>query len=151
MANGLSEGEFVETPANGEIAGNPLTQIDKPADDRERSRFGTWLLAGAVILIVGLATAIWYLRGPLPPRLTNPVQLTRDGRRKNVVGTDGNRLYLNILEPKAVGQVPVSGGQITEIPFDLTLSGRFCCSNNNGSSAYQLCELVHCSTTIAWG
>ena len=123
-ANRLNEGDFVETPANGEIAANPLTQIDKPADDRERSRFRSWLLAGAVILIVGLATAIWYLRRPLPPpRLTNPVQLTRDGRRKNVVGTDGNRLYLNLLEPKAVGQVPVSGGQITEIPFDLPSQG----------------------------
>jgi DNA-binding winged helix-turn-helix (wHTH) protein len=121
-ANRLNEGDFVETPANGEMAANPLTQIDKPADDRERSRFRSWLLAGAVILIVGLATAIWYLRHPLP-RLTNPVQLTRDGRRKNVVGTDGNRLYLNVLEPTAVGQVPVSGGQITEIPIDLPSQG----------------------------
>ncbi|MDT7812072.1 MAG: TolB protein [Acidobacteriaceae bacterium] len=126
-ANRLNEGDFVETPANGEIAANPLTQIDKPADDRERSRFRSWLLAGAVILIVGFATAIWYLRRPLPPpRLTNPVQLTRDGRRKNVVGTDGNRLYLNVLEPTAVGQVPVSGGQITEIPIDLPSQGGQC-------------------------
>jgi hypothetical protein len=30
---------------------------------------------------------------------------------------------LNILEPKAVGQVPVSGGLITEIPFDLLSQG----------------------------
>ncbi len=123
-ANGLNEGHFVDTPANGEITANPLTQIDKPADDRKRSRFRSWLLAGAVILIVGLATAIWYLRRPLPPpRLTNPAQLTRDGRRKNVVGTDGNRLYLDILEPKGVGLVPVSGGLISEIPFDLPSQG----------------------------
>jgi DNA-binding winged helix-turn-helix (wHTH) protein/Tol biopolymer transport system component len=126
-ANRLNESDFVETPANWEIAeaaANPLVQIEKPADDRERSRFRSWLLAGSVILVVGLATAVWYLRRPLsPPRLTNPVQLTRDGRRKNVVGTDGNRLYLNILEPKAVGQVPVSGGLITEIPFDLPSQG----------------------------
>jgi DNA-binding winged helix-turn-helix (wHTH) protein/Tol biopolymer transport system component len=126
-ANRLNEGDFVETPTNGEIAeaaANPLVQIDKPFDDMERSRFRSWLLAGAVVLIVGLATVVWYLRRPLPPpRLTNPVQLTRDGRRKTVVGTDGNRLYLNILEPKAVGQVPVSGGLITEIPFDLPSQG----------------------------
>ncbi|HTF62618.1 MAG TPA: winged helix-turn-helix domain-containing protein [Edaphobacter sp.] len=123
-ANRLNEGDFVETLANGEIATNPLTQIDKPAADRKRSRSRSWLLPGNIILVVGLATAIWYLRRPLPPpRLTNPVQLTRDGRRKNVVGTDGNRLYLNILEPKAVGQVPVSGGLITEIPFDLPSQG----------------------------
>jgi DNA-binding winged helix-turn-helix (wHTH) protein len=123
-ANRLNEGDFFETRANREIAADPLTQIDRPADDRERIRFRSWLLAGAVILIVGLATSIWYLRRPLPPpRLTNPVQVTHDGRRKNVVGTDGNRLYLNILEPKAVGQVPVSGGQITETPVDLPSQG----------------------------
>jgi DNA-binding winged helix-turn-helix (wHTH) protein/Tol biopolymer transport system component len=123
-ANRLNEGDFVETPANGEIAANPVTQVDKPVHDRGTSRFRSWLLAGAFILIVGLAAAIWYLRRPLPPpRLTNPVQLTRDGRRKNVVGTDGNRLYLNILEPKAVGQVPVAGGLITDIPFDLPSHG----------------------------
>jgi Tol biopolymer transport system component/DNA-binding winged helix-turn-helix (wHTH) protein len=130
-ANRLNEVDFVETSANGGIVVDPMTQIDKPAHDRERSRSRSWLLvgpviftAGAVILIVGFATAIWYLRNPLPPpRLTNSVQLTRDGRRKNVIGTDGNRLYLNILEPKGVGVVPVSGGLITEISFDLPSQG----------------------------
>ena len=83
-----------------------------------------WLVPLAAVGLVALAVGFWYLRQPLPPpSLTNPVQLTQDGRRKNVVGTDGNRLYLNILEPKAVGQVPVSGGQITEIPFDLPSQG----------------------------
>jgi DNA-binding winged helix-turn-helix (wHTH) protein/Tol biopolymer transport system component len=83
-----------------------------------------WLWPLAAAGSVALAVAYWYLRRPLaPPRLTNPVQLTQDSRRKNVVGTDGNRLYLNLLEPKAVGQVPISGGRITEIPFDLPSHG----------------------------
>jgi DNA-binding winged helix-turn-helix (wHTH) protein/Tol biopolymer transport system component len=83
-----------------------------------------WLWPLAAVGLVALAVGFWYLRRPLPPpRLTNPVQLTQDGRRKNVVGTDGNRLYLNIFEPKAVGQVPVSGGLITESPFDLPSQG----------------------------
>src|SRR5438309_5721477 len=34
-ANRLNERDFVETPANGEMAANPLTQFDKPAGDRE--------------------------------------------------------------------------------------------------------------------
>src|SRR5260370_35213194 len=87
-ANGLSEGDFGETPANGEIAADPLTQIDKPAEDRERSRFRSWLLAGAVILIVGRATAIGYLRRPVPPRrLTNPFHITSDWPLKHRAGT----------------------------------------------------------------
>src|SRR5258705_7191569 len=36
-------------------------------DDRERSMFRSWLLPAAVLLAVCLATAIWYLRRPLPP------------------------------------------------------------------------------------
>jgi len=82
-----------------------------------------WLWPAVAALGV-VALAVWYLRQPLPPpQLTNPVQLTHDGRRKTVVGTDGNRLYLNLLDPAAVGQVPVSGGLITEIRFDLPSQG----------------------------
>jgi DNA-binding winged helix-turn-helix (wHTH) protein/Tol biopolymer transport system component len=88
-----------------------------PAKSGLHSRRLLWPLAA--VCLAALAVGYWYLRRPLPPpRLTNPVQLTRDGRRKNVVGTDGNRLYLNLLDPTAVGQVPVSGRPITEIPFD---------------------------------
>src|ERR1035441_5000655 len=83
-----------------------------------------WLLATLAVGMVLIASAIWYQRRPLPPpRITDYIQLTLDGRRKTVVGTDGNRLYLNILEPTAVGQVPVSGGQITEISIDLPSRG----------------------------
>src|SRR5258708_33734583 len=76
-ANGLNDGNFVETPANGEISetmANPLAQIDKLAGDMERSgnqtqgrhnRHGSWLLPGVAILAIGLATAIWYFHRPL--------------------------------------------------------------------------------------
>jgi Tol biopolymer transport system component len=119
-ANRLNEDDFVETPANGEIAANPLPQIDKPADDRERSRFRSWLLAGVVILFVGLATAIWYLRRPLPvPRITDYAQITRDGQRKILGGTDGARLYFTHWNTSSIGQVPIAGGQIAKIPVAL--------------------------------
>src|SRR5580704_17568633 len=98
-ANGLSEGRFIETTANWKIAealANPLAHIDKPADDMERSRFRSWLLAGAVILAVGLATAIWYMRRPLPAlRVAEYTQITHGGRPTEIAGTDGSRLYFN--------------------------------------------------------
>ena len=122
-ANGLSESDLVETPAKGEIAANPLTQIDKPADDGERSRFRSWLPAAAVILIVSLATAIWYLRRPLPSlRVTEYTQITHDGRPKNLAGTDGSRIYLNRdYDPQHTAQVAISGGEIAPVPVALPL------------------------------
>src|SRR5438270_422687 len=134
-ANGLSEGDFVETAANGEIAeaaANPLAHIDKLADDMERSgkqtegrhnRLLMWLLPGAVILAVGLATAIWYLRRPLPPlRVSEYTQITHDGRNKELAGTDGSRLYFNRnLDPQPAAQVAISGGEIAPVPMALPL------------------------------
>jgi hypothetical protein len=37
----------------------------------------------AAILVVGLATAIWYFRRPMPPlRVAKYTQITHDGRTK---------------------------------------------------------------------
>jgi len=122
-ANGLSAGDFVETPANGEIAGNPLTRIDKSADDRERITLRGWLLPGAVLLGIGLATAIWYLHRPLPPlRIAEYTQITHDGRPKTIAGTDGSRLYFNWSnDPQPTAQVAISGGEIAQMPVALQL------------------------------
>jgi Tol biopolymer transport system component/DNA-binding winged helix-turn-helix (wHTH) protein len=128
--------DLVEAPANGEVAetaANPLTQIDKPAGDVERSgkqtegrhnRLLSWLLPGAVILAVGIATAIWYLRRPPPPlRVSSEyTQITRDGRPKDIAGTDGSRIYFNgDYAPQRTAQVAISGGEIAQVPVALPL------------------------------
>ena len=132
-ANGLNEGNFVETPANGEIevaAANPPAQIDKLAGDRERSgnqtqgrhnRLRSGLLPGVVILAIGLAAAIWYLRRPLSTlRVTEYTQITHDGRPKAIAGTDGSRLYFNwYSDPQPTAQVSISGGEIAQVPVAL--------------------------------
>jgi DNA-binding winged helix-turn-helix (wHTH) protein/Tol biopolymer transport system component len=123
-ANGLSEADLVATHANGEIAeaaANPLAQIDKSAGDMERSRFRSWLLPGAVILAVGLATAIWYLRRPLSPlRVTEYIQITHDGRPKDIAGIDGSRLYFNrVYDAQPTAQIAISGGEIAQVPVTL--------------------------------
>ena len=116
-------------PSVSSATANPLptepstTRAEPSIRPKTRRR---WMMRAAASVIPAiLGGGIWYyIHIPLsPPRLTNPVQLTLDGRRKNVVGTDGNRLYLNIHERTAVGQVPVSGGQITEIPIELPFRG----------------------------
>ena len=131
-ANRLNEGDLVDTPANGKIAANPQTQIDKLPGDRERSGRQTagrrgglrsWLLPGTVLLAAGLASAIWYLRRPQPLlRVTEYTQITHDGRPKDLVGTDGSRLYVNRNnDPQPTAQVAISGGEIAPVPVALPL------------------------------
>src|ERR1035441_352994 len=53
---------------------------------------------------------VWSALRPLPPpRISEYVKLTRDGQPKMLMATDGNRLYLNQIEPPAITQVPVAG------------------------------------------
>ncbi|HMG02157.1 MAG TPA: winged helix-turn-helix domain-containing protein, partial [Edaphobacter sp.] len=132
-ANGLNEGDFFATPANAGMAvaaANPPAQIDKLAGDMQRSgnqterrpnRLRNWLLPGVVILAIGLAAAIWYLRRPLSPlRVAEYTQVTYDGRPKAIAGTDGNRLYFNRNDgPQHTAQVAISGGEIAQVPVAL--------------------------------
>jgi Tol biopolymer transport system component/DNA-binding winged helix-turn-helix (wHTH) protein len=134
-ANELSKNDFVDTLPNGEVvetAANPLAQVDKLVGDMggnekrtegRHNRLRRWLLAGAAVLVAGLATATWYLRRPLPPlRVTEFTQITHDGRRKELAGTDGSRLYLNRdLDPQPTAQVAISGGEIAPVPVALPL------------------------------
>jgi eukaryotic-like serine/threonine-protein kinase len=71
---------------------------------------------GAVILIASLA----YLFRPTlpPPSVSGFVQLTQDGFRKYLAGTDGSRLYLweQMGGTSVISQVSVTGGNISPIP-----------------------------------
>ena len=90
-----------------------------PPSRLERSR---WVLVGTAAIAAVLAGGVaWYAHLPLPaPHITEVVQLTHDVgfQRKLVLGTDGAKVYLS-LEPPAFGSVPVSGGDITIIPFNV--------------------------------
>ncbi len=83
-----------------------------------------WAAIGGAIALILLASGYWYLSRPLPPpRITAYTQLTHDGRRKDLAGTDGNRIYLSWgahwALPSVIGQVAVSGGVIAPIPVEL--------------------------------
>jgi Tol biopolymer transport system component/DNA-binding winged helix-turn-helix (wHTH) protein len=139
-ANRTDEVDFVGTPPNGESAEAvanpppqiPLAPIDKLPDDLKRTGKQTegrqsglrgWLLPGALLLTVSLATAIWYMSRPLPPlRVTEYTQITHDGRPKNLAGTDGTRVYFNLdYDPPHTAQVAISGGEIAPVPVPLPL------------------------------
>jgi Tol biopolymer transport system component len=77
-----------------------------------------WLPVAAA-LILGLISTFWYLSRPSPPpRITEFTQLTHDGSRKELVGTDGTRLYFN-RAGQTIAQVAISGGEIAVVPVPL--------------------------------
>jgi DNA-binding winged helix-turn-helix (wHTH) protein/Tol biopolymer transport system component len=79
-----------------------------------------WLFAGAVV-VTAIAEGVSYLRRPLPaPHISEYAQLTRDGQPKEVAGTDGARLYMNLMRPRTIAQVAVAGGAVEPIPIPLS-------------------------------
>jgi Tol biopolymer transport system component/DNA-binding winged helix-turn-helix (wHTH) protein len=86
--------------------------------DRPQRKIGRWVLAAATALVVFLAAGYWYLSSPLPPpRITAYTQLTRDGLKKRLGGTDGSRLYFTQFSPQTIMQVSVNGGEIAPLPL----------------------------------
>ncbi len=85
------------------------------------------LVGGAAAVCVAAGALAYVLRPTLPaPTVSNYTQLTQDGHRKGLVGTDGARLYMDAsaaqLSPQAGGvassivQVSVSGGAVAPVP-----------------------------------
>jgi len=79
---------------------------------------GRWLaVAAGAVLIVAATLAYLWMR-PLPvPKVSNYVQLTHDGQPKQLVGTDGSRLYLGLGGTTlwGVAQVSILGGEPVRI------------------------------------
>ncbi len=135
-ANNQAEGGSVGTLANAEIAEavmKPAREIESGSGrqgkngkqiDGRRPGLGKWVSPSAVLLILGLAFAVWYLRRPLPPlRVTEYTPITHDGGPKNIAGTDGSRLYINMYnDPQHTFQVAISGGEIAPVPVALPLA-----------------------------
>jgi Tol biopolymer transport system component/DNA-binding winged helix-turn-helix (wHTH) protein len=133
----------VREDANGGLAGAGRAKTGNGSDPPPQDERGTveavpagtrgwagwilrrrWLWATVVIVVALLASAIWYLRRPLPPlRVTEYTQITHDDRHKIPVGTDGARLYLYLdHQAQTSAQVPVSGGEVTPFPLPLPQS-----------------------------
>lgn len=113
-----------QSQPDGQEAASEAAPANPPKERTWKVRRG-WLVA-AMILVVGLATAVWYLLRPLPPlRVSGEyVQITHDGHGKSLAGTDGSRLYFTIKDAtQPIAQVAISGGEIVPIPT--TLPGPF--------------------------
>jgi DNA-binding winged helix-turn-helix (wHTH) protein/Tol biopolymer transport system component len=87
-------------------------------------RLRRWRLLAAAVFAVCLASAIGYLRRPLPPpRISSYIQITHDGHEKILAGVDGSRIYFNQMRggesPEFIAQVAISGSGIAQVPVAL--------------------------------
>jgi serine/threonine protein kinase/Tol biopolymer transport system component len=74
-------------------------------------------IAAAVVVILAVVAYYTWLR-PMPePQVANYVQLTHDGLQKSLVGTDGSRLFLTVVDSgvEDTAAVPVTGGEATRV------------------------------------
>ena len=102
--------------------------ISSPAIRYENKKHGTnrvrLTLAGAVLVsVLGAATIVhFWVQTPPQPRVSNYVQLTHDGQRKSLIGTDGLRLYLGFggsenSGPQGIAELSISGGEPRRMPI----------------------------------
>src|SRR6202044_1315775 len=94
------------------------SRISSPPEST-RSVLGRRWVAPLAVVLAAAAALIYYGRRPEPmPRVSNYVQLTRDGEPKTLMATDGLRLYLGLGTQTSmrVAEVSVSGGDPFPIP-----------------------------------
>jgi Tol biopolymer transport system component/DNA-binding winged helix-turn-helix (wHTH) protein len=83
-----------------------------------KSKAGVKLAVAIACVAVAAAAVYFWARASAVPTVSNYVQLTRDGRDKWLVGTDGSRIYLGLgwnTRPN-IAEINVAGGDQRTIP-----------------------------------
>ncbi len=120
--------EAAAGPLQSVYTSNYRIESKRPAMSR---RF--LLTIGAAVLVMLAVVAYTWLRPVPEPQVANYVQLTHDGLQKSLIGSDGSRLFLTILDSgvEETAAVPITGGEATRIalpgptmfPVDLSPDG----------------------------
>jgi eukaryotic-like serine/threonine-protein kinase len=113
---------IAETPSGRQIQPSPhAPSVEPPRIRGNLTR--RWLLAlSGLLIIAAVLLAAFLIRTPSPPKLSNYVQLTHDGQPKDLIGTDGSRLYLGFGKPTTLNpsggilQMSTAGGEPVRIP-----------------------------------
>jgi len=91
------------------------------AQGQRANRSRIELGAGAVLLAVlaSMTVVYFWMQPPAIPKVSNVTQLTHDGKPKGLVGTEGSRLYLGLMESDYVGmaEMSTSGGEPKRLPI----------------------------------
>jgi eukaryotic-like serine/threonine-protein kinase len=109
-------GTLYELPLQpGDQQASSHSRLMAPLARLQKKAFFAGLAAGVLIALI---VAYWQMPPPPPPWVSGYVQLTHDGVPKELVGTDGSRLYLAEIAPgsvSAIAQVSVVGGEVALI------------------------------------
>jgi len=83
--------------------------------NRSRIELGAVLLA----VLASMTVVYFWMQPPAIPKVSNVMQLTHDGKPKGLVGTEGSRLYLGLMESDYVGmaEMSTSGGEPKRLPI----------------------------------
>ena len=91
----------------------------EPAPSKSRWNQPAAIAGAAVALVLGVAALAYFLMRPeAAPKVSNYVQLTHDGQPKQLIGTDGLRLYIDLggkLANEGIAAISVAGGEPTKI------------------------------------
>ena len=105
----------LETMSDSHISSAAAAQ----PEGKKPGRLTTVIVRALAAAVLGAAVLGYFaMRPEAAPKVSDYVQLTRDGRPKLLVATDGARLYLRLgtdFSP-AVGELSVSGGEPKPIP-----------------------------------
>ncbi len=84
-----------------------------------RPRWKGWTVAVSGLGLVVIALLIYFQSRPLPPpKVSGYVPVTHDGSQKDILTTDGVRLYFNEYASAGyrIAQVSGSGGEVARVP-----------------------------------
>jgi hypothetical protein len=98
----------------------PISEAPEQATDETKSKSAARVKVAVamVCLAVAAALAYFWVGASAVPTVSNYVQITRDGRDKSIVGTDGSRLYLGLglYSSENIAEINVAGGDQRIIP-----------------------------------
>jgi serine/threonine protein kinase/Tol biopolymer transport system component len=89
-------------------------------DDERPSAIRTPIVGIVIVALVALGIFAYFSMRPTPvPQVSNYVQLTHDGLQKVLVGTDGSRIFLSVIDSgvRDAAAIQISGGEQTKIPM----------------------------------
>jgi eukaryotic-like serine/threonine-protein kinase len=104
------------SPAGSETSLATATRSSGPAIKPARPGRRLWAAVGVIALVV-IAAFIYLQTRSLPqPKVSGYVQITHDGNQKQLVGTDGARLFLSEFSGATrIVQVAGSGGEVAPV------------------------------------
>ena len=115
-----------DTDSGRSAATSVTTHAEPTAPALVRHPARRWVAAGAAVAVI-VAAVLSYLftRRLPPPRVISTSQITRDNNRKEVVLTDGPRLYLQerVKGRAVLVQVSADGGDVVQIPTSFSNAG----------------------------